>query len=527
LQLAVGAIADRHPLALAAPVLYGARAADLALRAPPRDAGARRPPPRLASFPRAPDRFVGRVVPMSRASTALAARSGRTGVLFSGAEGIGKTACALELTHQYAELQRFTGFVWFSAPRDDEPALPALGDALQAQLRGRLVELDIAGAARANEAAFSRLLPELRGFLESHSLLIVIDGVERLLRSDGQWRDERLGKLVAAMLASRGESRVVLTSRRRPEIPEPWRDVEAPPAEALVDLELEPLSLRESAILARRSPKLNEMIHGTGGGEDDHRASLASRFLRALQGVPRKLEEAESAGEGFEAWLSRRPDGAVAEAALMPPPARTIEAAGGAASVEPGARSVASMTRGWGFFEEREALLVAFDIVGFSRSLDVPDHLLIARTNLSRAVLNTPLVDRASADGTLRLHFLGDELRIAFGAASVEPREVLDFVAAVLAEVERSGTRVRVVAVSGPIAAWKWAGCEYLRGPLAFKAQRWAGDRETLERVANPSGRTIAVDRRLSEAAPTALGGQSWAKVKFGPDDGWLLKERG
>ena len=72
-------------LSVATPALFGARAVDLTLAAPERTtddptaagAGALK----MAGFPPQPERFVGRVGVMARASAALAARSGIPGVL--------------------------------------------------------------------------------------------------------------------------------------------------------------------------------------------------------------------------------------------------------------------------------------------------------------------------------------------------------------------------------------------------------------------------------------------------------------
>ncbi len=57
---------------------------------------------------------MGRVGPMTRAATALAPESGRTGVVFHGMAGAGKTACALELA--YTHQDTFPLLVWHAGP---------------------------------------------------------------------------------------------------------------------------------------------------------------------------------------------------------------------------------------------------------------------------------------------------------------------------------------------------------------------------------------------------------------------------
>jgi hypothetical protein len=132
------------PLSVATPALFGAPATDLRLVAP---AGAPvvfdETTVKLAAFPPQPERFVGRVGPMTRANAALAPRSGASGVLLHGMAGAGKTACALELAYNHE--RSFSRLVWHKA-RDEGSdiagALTALALDLEAQLPGlKLVHL--------------------------------------------------------------------------------------------------------------------------------------------------------------------------------------------------------------------------------------------------------------------------------------------------------------------------------------------------------------------------------------------------
>jgi hypothetical protein len=92
-------------LSVAAPALFGARALRLKLAAPqrhgtePRDATGLK----LARFPPQPERFVGRVGIMARASAALAPKSDLSGLLLYGMPGGGKSACAVELRLRRAD----------------------------------------------------------------------------------------------------------------------------------------------------------------------------------------------------------------------------------------------------------------------------------------------------------------------------------------------------------------------------------------------------------------------------------------
>jgi hypothetical protein len=81
-----------------------------------------------------------------------------------------------------------------------------------------------------------------------------------------------------------------------------------------------------------------------------------------------------------------------------------------------------------------DAFLVALDISGFSNEMD-PDQLLGHRMSFFYAVEATRLFPEAKDQGTVRVHFLGDELRLAF-LAVVGAREVKGFVDDVFAAVE-------------------------------------------------------------------------------------------
>ena len=182
------------PLSTATPTLFGRRAIDLRLAAPPANHGTDQDTnqgedqdaSKLAGFPPPPDQFVGRTLIMTRASAALASDSGLSGALLLGLPGGGKTACALELAHTHEHA--FDRLIWFSASGDDLSA----EDPPQAFL-GTLAEV-----------------------LKQHRTLVVVDGIESMLAADGQWRHESWGRAIDAMIAQPGSGRLLLTSRLRP-----------------------------------------------------------------------------------------------------------------------------------------------------------------------------------------------------------------------------------------------------------------------------------------------------------------------
>ncbi|HYP29032.1 MAG TPA: CHAT domain-containing protein [Blastocatellia bacterium] len=277
------------------PLLFGKRAADLRLQAPPRPPSFDLPQTGLFYFPKAPERFVGRLMPMLKASQALAPESGKIGVLFYGMAGAGKTACALELAYRYdpKNIERFTAFVWHKAPEENHEITTALTQfafSMERQLPG----LELVGLMDDPEAFRHKALPRLRGLLQSYSILIVLDNLEGLLTSTGEWRDARWGDLLNTLLDHGGLSRLVITSRRVPAA------LKGHPR--LREDAIHALSFQESVLLAREMGNLKQLF------KDDEGREKLRRILHAAQGHPKLLELAEgmaSEPKALDAHLAR------------------------------------------------------------------------------------------------------------------------------------------------------------------------------------------------------------------------------
>ncbi len=271
-------------LSIGTPALFGLRAAELTLVSP---TAAQQhllsvEGQRLAGFPAQPERFVGRVSSMTRAGTALAPQSGRSGVMLHGMAGAGKTTCAVELAYTHQE--SFPGgMAWYTAPplgQDISTALIDFALNMEHQLGVKLAHL------MADSSTLQRALPGITQLLEDNRLLIVVDNVESLLTEQGVWRDERWGSLITAMTRHRGLSRLVLTSRTPITGLDPSVVVEA----------VHGLSLRESVLLARELPNLAALIDARSlpAGLDPKQArELAARVLAVVQGHPKLIELAD------------------------------------------------------------------------------------------------------------------------------------------------------------------------------------------------------------------------------------------
>ena len=313
-------IPGQSPLCAATPVLFGRRAVDLALDVPETSFDELDAPTvgGLAEFVPQPAHFVGRVGVMAQAGAALSLRSGRTGVLFHGMSGAGKSACAIELAYQYEDLKRFTGFVWYQAPPEGSEvagSLAAFASTFETQLSDEHLRapFSLVSLIAAEEVKFDAFLPRLRQFLKRRSVLLVIDNLETLLRPDGGWIDPRWGKIVATLLAHGGDSRVVLTSRLVPTLAPP----PGPPvagdfaARLLTPLPIHALGLDEAAVLARQLPNLGALLKGRVDADDDSREvdrQLVVRTLNLVQGHPKLIELAEAQAadtEGLSGHLER------------------------------------------------------------------------------------------------------------------------------------------------------------------------------------------------------------------------------
>ena len=280
-------------MAVASPILIGSRAVDLTL-APPRQ---EHPAPddraaRLAHFPTEPVRFVGRNSPMAHASAALAPGSGYRGVLFHGLAGAGKTACALELTYRHADV--FQPLLWWHAPTregDAAAALASLGTALEMQLAGFSFRTMLG-----DTDSYQRQLIDLTTLLEELAVLVVLDGLDTLLTSTGQWRDPRWKELIDTLITQQGQSRIILTSRVPLDVDHRAR---------ILSLPIHTLSLDDTIMLAEELPNLRVLLHTSSGplrarttevgvGIDRDR-ELVRRILHVVQGHPTLLEFADAA----------------------------------------------------------------------------------------------------------------------------------------------------------------------------------------------------------------------------------------
>jgi hypothetical protein len=286
LQLALPkALAERPepgnpPLSVATPALFGTRALDLSLDPPPAQAvdfGVGHL--KMALFEPEPERFVGRVEPMTTASTVLAADAGYSGVLFCGPARAGKTACALELAYRYQD--RYPGVAWHQAPTEPSNVAGSLGK-LADDLHDQLPGFSMAGAL-ASRAALDRFLPRLTELMEQQALLLVVDGIEALLTPDGRWKDDWWGRVVTALVDHQGLSRLVLSSRRLPaELPA-----------RLLAIAIPPLAPIEALLLARQLPRLGDLLRGRTDLPMGHAVPVLAETLAAAHGIPELVVEAD------------------------------------------------------------------------------------------------------------------------------------------------------------------------------------------------------------------------------------------
>lgn len=273
------------PYSAAIPAIFGHEHADSRMTLP---AG---PPVRfdqsrlkMAGVPAEPDRFVGRVAQLIRGSAALAPDSGKSGVLFYGMAGAGKSACALELAYRHEDV--FRAIVWYKAPdtADTASSLSDFALALEAKLPGLTLVPSLGSYERLRS-----VLPSLTEFMERNAVLVLIDNVESLLTTTGTWKDSRWSEMLDALVAHHGQGRVILTSRRKIDGLN----------EAVIVESIAGLSLIETVLLARELPGLSRMMSSDEGRE------LLRRVIVTLQGHP-KLMELANAQTVFETALIKQ-----------------------------------------------------------------------------------------------------------------------------------------------------------------------------------------------------------------------------
>jgi tetratricopeptide (TPR) repeat protein len=127
-------------------------------------------------------------------------------------------------------------------------------------------------------------LPRLTESLERIGILLVLDNLESLLTTTGQWRDERWGLLIGALLTPGGLSRAVLTSRTRP--------ADLPDSTEIIALHALPLD--EAVLLMRELPNLRRLLDGTASGVSvTEGREMVRRTLRLVQGHPKLIEFAD------------------------------------------------------------------------------------------------------------------------------------------------------------------------------------------------------------------------------------------
>ncbi|WP_196255753.1 CHAT domain-containing protein [Micromonospora sp. WMMD558] len=290
---------DRPPLSVGTPALFGGTAAGMHLAPPPGSVDLNPYAERMVGFREEPERFVGRTPALISASGALAPRSGRTGVLFHGMAGAGKTSCALELAYQHQD--RFAALAWWEAPSQPDEfgqALSSLAHAWEGQLGHHgLTMMQAVGS----EAELRRFLPRLRAVLRDNALLLVLDNIETLLSDARTWRDPLWEPLIETLLGHGGLSRVVLTSRVVPA---------GLDARSLLTLPVHALSLAESVLLAKELPNLGRLLHDEpsavrSAADVAADRELARRVLAVVQGHPKLLELADAEATDPDALAAR------------------------------------------------------------------------------------------------------------------------------------------------------------------------------------------------------------------------------
>lgn len=257
------------------PTRSDASAVDLPLEFPVAKPILDAPADTTSRFPAQPTRFVDRAETMAAAGAVVDLTSECTAVVLQGMAGVGKTTCAVELAYRHQHV--FDMLVFWSGPTDPDQ----FGDALRLLAEGLDAQLGDHGLAMAGEIATPQrlkdFLPTLTAVLTKMRVLLVLDNLDAVLTSDGQWRDLRWVPLIGALTGHQGLSRVILTSRVVP--------AGLNSASVLIQ-PVSTFSREESLRLVRRLPRLRA-LQATG--------ELGRAVLTVAQGHPTLLELADAA----------------------------------------------------------------------------------------------------------------------------------------------------------------------------------------------------------------------------------------
>lgn len=274
------ALSTADTISKATPILLHTSATNLTLLPPKSKRGQLElPAVGLASFPPEPSIFVGRVDLLSMATAAFAPAAKYSVVIFHGLPGIGKSEAALELIYRH-QRQRFSKYVYYdflSGGGDAEVHLQSFVTALELQLE--LFEGTLTGAFSSD--ASSTLELRIKSFLYEQSVVLLLDNLEVLLDSVGNWILPEWKRFFNMLALHGGLSRTVVTSRFAPVLTQKV-------SERCLLLPLTPLSPDEVDHLIDELPDLRQLRRSEADNE------ILSLLRNWAGGVPALIVQAEA-----------------------------------------------------------------------------------------------------------------------------------------------------------------------------------------------------------------------------------------
>ncbi|MFJ1730428.1 CHAT domain-containing protein [Streptomyces sp. NPDC088254] len=209
-------------------------------------------------LPDPPEPFVAREQEMSAARAATSPSGASRGAVLHGAAGLGSTSCAAVLAHRHQ--QEISPVLWHPRPEwappvhdggaaaGRPPAHPHSVDGFLAHLAHRLPACEDTLDAAREEGRPAPVEAAVGCLAGRPDLLLVLDGVDRLLRQDPCWPP-----LLEALAGTADTPRILLTSRT--ELPGI--------AASLLRVRLEPLPpARLLPLLTAAAPRLRALLDG-------------------------------------------------------------------------------------------------------------------------------------------------------------------------------------------------------------------------------------------------------------------------